>query len=79
MKKRNKKILLQTGLVITLIFLISLIICVLFVIRITENIIVSSKREPMKNDISEIDQCLSFETKSESSIKYMLRTTVLQT
>ena len=72
MKKRNKKILLQTGLVITLIFLISLIICVLFVIRITENIIVSSKREPMKNDISEIDQCLSFETKSESSIKYML-------
>ena len=55
----NSKILFQIGLAITLVFLVGLLLCVHYVISNMEYLILSSKKEPIKNDYREIEHYLS--------------------
>lgn len=72
MKKKNHRILFQTGIVITLIFTISLIFCVIYIIWTVENIIVKSKRVPILNDFHEISKTLTESTHSKQISNYLL-------
>ncbi len=72
MKKRNHKILLQIGFIVTFIFLIFLIICVCYIIWTTEKNVVASKVKPIYNDFNEISESLSGATRSKQISNYWL-------